>query len=50
MNHQDLDKLDKIAAAREAGLVEEDEDNEGMSEEAKRAEAQVREDIAHVGF
>jgi len=49
---QDLDELEEIAAAHEAGIVEEESDDEEMSEEAKkeRAEARMREEMADMGF
>lgn len=48
----DLDELEEIAAAHEAGLVEDEEDNEELSEEAKqkKEEARMKEDMADMGF
>mmetsp|Transcript_40605 Transcript_40605/g.86486 ORF Transcript_40605/g.86486 Transcript_40605/m.86486 type:complete len:420 (-) Transcript_40605:184-1443(-) len=48
----DLDELEEIAAAHEAGLEEDEEGDEELSEEAKRrkAEARMREDMADMGF
>lgn len=47
----DLDELEEIAAAHEAGLVQ-DEDDEELSEEEKRRsdEARMREDMSDMGF
>ncbi|KAL3794354.1 hypothetical protein ACHAW5_002943 [Stephanodiscus triporus] len=48
----DLDDLEDIAAAHEAGLVEVGEDDEELSEEARKLkdDARVREDMADMGF
>ncbi|KAL9185058.1 hypothetical protein ACHAXT_002835 [Thalassiosira profunda] len=48
----DLDELEEIAAAHDAGLIDEESDDEELSEEAKRKreEARVREDMADMGF
>lgn len=46
------DELEEIAAAHEAGLVEEFEDDEDLTEEEKkrREEARMREEMADMGF
>jgi hypothetical protein len=46
------DELEDIAAAHEAGLVEVEEDDEEISDEARkiREDARVREDMADMGF
>ena len=46
------DELEDIAAAHEAGLVEIEEDDEELSEEARKLkeDARVREDMADMGF
>lgn len=50
LNRQD--DLEDIAAAHEAGLVEVGEDDEELSEEARKLkdDARVREDMADMGF
>lgn len=50
LNRQD--DLEDIAAAHEAGLVEVEEDDAELSEEARKLkeDARVREDMADMGF
>lgn len=46
------DELEDIAAAHEAGLVEEEDTDEELTEEERRSreEARVREDMEDMGF
>ncbi|KAL7537779.1 hypothetical protein ACHAWF_005898 [Thalassiosira exigua] len=48
----DLDELEEIAAAHEAGLIEEEdaEDELSAGERKRREEARIREDMADMGF